>query len=69
MKIHEVAIRIPAGEAQLAVAWVFAVLGSQHDWDSGNLDTVAAVADAHPQGLPPVFDHDDDSVAFWREVG
>lgn len=70
MKIHEVAALIPADRAKLAVARVFVELGSHQDWDSDTLDAVAsAVASAHPQGLPSVFDRDDDAVTFWRRVG
>ncbi|ALF00963.1 hypothetical protein SEA_SERENITY_96 [Mycobacterium phage Serenity] len=69
MDIREIAARIPADKAQLAVARVFVALGSQFDWDSGTLDHVAeAVASAHPQGLPSVFDQDEAAVEFWENV-
>jgi hypothetical protein len=69
MQIHEVAAQIPAATAQLAVANVLAVLGSRDEWNSDTLDDVAAaVAIAHPKGLPSIFDQDDDAVAFWEKM-
>jgi len=69
MRIQEIAAMIPPHEAQLAVAKVFVALGSQFDWNSDTLDQVAeGVAGAHPQGLPSVFDQDDEAVKFWDEV-
>lgn len=69
MLITEIAARIPAEVAQLAVARVLTALGSETDWSSDTLDEIAtAVAPAHPAGLPSVFDQDDDAVTFWQEV-
>ena len=67
MLITEIAARIPADTAQLAVARVLAALGSESDWSSDTLDAIAAaVAPAHPDGLPSVFDQDDAAVEFWQ---
>lgn len=69
MQIHEVAEQIPAATAKLAVANVLAVLGSRSEWSSDTLDDVAAaVAAAHPKGLPSIFDQDDEAVEFWGSV-
>ena len=69
MEIHEVADRIPAATAKLAVAQVLAVLGSRSDWSADTLDDVAAaVAAAHPKGLPSIFDQGDAAVAFWEKL-
>jgi hypothetical protein len=69
MQIHEVAEQIPAATAKLAIANVLAVLGSQSDWSADTLDDVAAaVAAAHPKGLPSIFDQDDEAVAFWEKL-
>jgi len=69
MRVNEIAERIPADAAQLAVARILAILGSQFDWDSSTLDYVAeAVAPSIPRGVPSVFDQDGDAVVFWQEV-
>lgn len=69
MQITDIAARIPAGAAQLAVARVLVALGSEFDWNSDTLDgVVQAVGPCVPAGLPAVFDQDEDAIAFWQEV-
>lgn len=69
MHISEIAARIPARDAQLAVARVLAVLGSEFDWNSATLDDiVTAISPAIPTGLPSCFDQSDDDISFWRGV-
>lgn len=69
MHITEIASRIPVDVAQLAVARVLVALGSETDWSADTLDCVAAaVGQARPEDLPPVFDQDESALNFWQEV-
>lgn len=67
MRIEELAARITARDAQLAVARVLAVLGSEFDWNADTLDQiVTAIGPAIPAGVPSCFDQSDDDITFWR---
>lgn len=69
MRIREIAARIPADVAQLAVARVLVTLGSQAEWSPETLEGVAeAVAPTKPADLPSVSDQDDAAVEFWSSV-
>lgn len=70
MHINEIAAKVPADVAQLAVARVLVALGSEQNWSADTLDEIAtAVAPAIPAGLPSVFDQDEAAEDFWRGVG
>lgn len=67
--IQEVAGKISPAAAQIALARVFAALGSEYDWDSRTLDAIVeAISFAHPEGCPSAWDQDEKAIAFWREV-
>jgi hypothetical protein len=67
--LAELADRIDPDLARLALARIMQTLGAAADWDSDTMSNVAAaVAHAHPVGLPSPFDQDDDALTFWQSV-
>ena len=69
MRVDEIAARIPADDARIAVARVLTAPGSETDWSADTLDYIAtAVAPLRPEALPLVFDQDESALNFWQEV-
>lgn len=72
-ELDEIAARIPAHIAQLAVTQAFAVAGSEAEWDSETIERVMsclAPALAHigiDDDVRSPYDMDPDAVDFWRE--
>lgn len=70
MNIHKIAAMVDPAKAQLAVAGAMVAFGYEAQWDSETIEHVAsALAPAFPEGVPSVFDEDDeDAIEFWQNV-
>lgn len=70
MNLHQVADKIPAPEAQLAVARAMVAMGSEAEWDSGTIECVveAMAPAARASGLPSFVDQDAAAVEFWGNI-
>ena len=71
--IDQIAARIPAHVAQLAVAHAFAVVGSEPDWDSGTIERVMSCLDPAlvyigiDADVPSPYLIEPDAITFWEE--
>lgn len=69
--IDEIAARIPAHVAQLAVAKAFAQIGSEAEWDSATIERVmfhldaALYATGVGDDIPSPYSLDDYAIEFW----
>lgn len=68
--LSEVIKTIDPLAAQRVVVQAMAAMGSEKEWDSSMIESVAEpmIALAQRSGLPPFTDQDDAAVIFWRSV-
>ncbi|HJT94050.1 MAG TPA: hypothetical protein VJ777_19310, partial [Mycobacterium sp.] len=69
VRLADIAAMVDPAKAQRAIADVMACLGMDSEWGSETIEHVASAAkSAFPEGLPSVFDQDDDAVSFWSSL-
>lgn len=67
--IRDVARKIDPWAAQVALATIFTILGSEEDWGSDQLQDIGAICtDLQKETiLPSIGDQDDAALEFWND--